>query len=138
MSRGGRDCILVVDDNIIFRNSLTGWLRDLGYEVIAAETGEIAFVELRGWPRRIGWLYSRARLPGLICGWILADEYHDIHPHRAAVLSSAESKTSSQGHIVLQDPTPAAVLEALRQQIDRSHSAQAVKRLVPEDCHEAA
>ncbi|MBD2750347.1 hypothetical protein IC232_27180 [Microvirga sp. BT688] len=138
MSRGDQDFVLVVDDNIIFRNSLAEWLRDLGYEVIAAETGEIAFVELRGWPRRIGWLYSRARLPGLICGWILADEYHDIHPHRAAVLTSTEAKTSSQGHIILQDPSLAAVLEALLQQIDQSHTAQAVKRHVPEYCREAA
>jgi DNA-binding NtrC family response regulator len=94
MTRTQQECILVVDDNMIFRDALAQTLRAANYRVITAETGERAFVTLRDGSCRIDWLYSRAALPGLIDGWILADEYHDVHPGRAAIVATAASASS--------------------------------------------
>ncbi len=107
--------ILVADDNPIFRETLAQRLRILGHDVITAETGERAFLILRDWSRPIGWLYTRAALPGLIDGWILADEYHDTYKNRKVILSGTDARVSSQGDPVLRQPSPAAVLKALCQ-----------------------
>ena len=64
--------------------------------------------------RPIDWLYTRADLPGLVDGWILADEYHDHRPDRAAVIAASAERLSGQGHVVLRKPSLAAALDAIR------------------------
>jgi CheY-like chemotaxis protein len=105
--------ILVVDTDTAFRESLTRHLRAIGFEVVTAATGESAFSLLRDWHSPIGWLYTRADLISLIDGWILADEYHDSHPQRAAVIAASRERVSAQGHVVLSEPSLAAALDAL-------------------------
>ncbi|PVE21988.1 response regulator [Microvirga sp. KLBC 81] len=105
--------ILIADDNPDFRERLAHCLRARGHDVITAETGERAFLALRDWRRPIDWLYTRATLPGLIDGWILADEYHETHQNRAAVISGAETRISSRGDIVLKQPMPPTAFEAI-------------------------
>ena len=102
-----------MDTNREFRESLPQHLRASGFEVVTAATGESAFSLLRNWRRPIGWLYTRADLSGLIDGWILADEYRDGHPHRAAVIAASRERVSAQGHVVLGEPSLAAALDAL-------------------------
>src|SRR4051812_21594691 len=118
MSTSEHERILIVDDNHIFRETLAQRLRDAGYQVITAETGERAFSALRDWGRPIDWLYTRANLPGLIDGWILADEYHDNQSGRAAIVAASESRISRQGDIVLKQPVVTNVLETLRHTIE--------------------
>jgi DNA-binding NtrC family response regulator len=113
MSTNEHERILVVDENHIFRETLAQKLRDEGYQVITAETGERAFLTLRDRSRPIDWLYTRARLPGLIDGWILADEYHDSHPDRAAVIAVPEARLSRSGDTLLTQPTLATVLDTV-------------------------
>ena len=118
MSMNEYERILVVDDNHIFREALAQRLRDAGYQVTTAETGERAFLALRDWNRPIGWLYTRATLPRLIDGWILADEYHDSHAGRAVIIAAPEARTSRQGDIILQQPSLTTVLDTLRHVIE--------------------
>ena len=68
MSASKQELILVVDDNSIFRETLADRLRASGHDVLVAETGEQAFLTLRDRSHSIGWLYTRAALPGLIDG----------------------------------------------------------------------
>ena len=77
--------VLVVDTNPLFLERLALELRARNFDVVVTESGTQAFQVLRDWHRPIDWLFSRAILPGLIDGWILADEYHASHPARAAV-----------------------------------------------------
>ncbi|WP_404294503.1 hypothetical protein ACD578_29475 (plasmid) [Microvirga sp. RSM25] len=56
MDTNRRDRILVADNNPIFRETLSRWLRAAGYEVITADTGEHAFLTLRDWQHPIEWL----------------------------------------------------------------------------------
>jgi hypothetical protein len=80
---------------------------------VTATTGQSAFSVLRDWHNPVGWLYTRANLPGLIDGWILADEYHGRYPDRAAVIAAARGRVSAQGHVVLKEPSLAAALDAI-------------------------
>lgn len=54
--------ILVVDDEAIVRESIAAWLKDAGYEVETAETGEEA-IEILG-KRHFGVVVLDVRLPG--------------------------------------------------------------------------
>jgi DNA-binding response OmpR family regulator len=102
-----------VDTDTAFRESLTRHLRAIGFEVVTAAAGESAFSLLRDWQRPIGWLYTRADLPGLIDGWILADEFREGRPDRAAVIAASRERVSVQGHVVLSEPSLTAALDAL-------------------------
>jgi len=118
MSTSEAECILVVDDNHIFREALAQRLREAGYRVTTAETGERAFFALRDWSRPVDWLYTRASLPSLIDGWILADEYHDHQRNRAVIIAASESRMSRQGDIILKQPSVTTVLDTLRHAIE--------------------
>lgn len=107
-----REHILIVETDAAFRNSLAQALREAGYEVLTATTGEQAFHLLRDWRHPIDWLYTQAALPGLIDGWILADQHRDNYPSRPAVIAAREAKFSSRGDVVLNAPTPADAVDA--------------------------
>jgi CheY-like chemotaxis protein len=113
MNTTNQERILLVDTNPLFLERLAQELRARHFDVVATGSGEQAFHVLRDWTHPVEWLFSRATMPGLIDGWILADEYHDSHPTRAAVIAAPQTKVCAQGHIVLQDPSPAAVLDTL-------------------------
>jgi CheY-like chemotaxis protein len=114
MNTTEQERILIVDTNPLFLDRVARELRARNFDVVAAESGVRAFHILRDWTRPIDWLFSRATLSGLIDGWILADEYHDSHPTRAAVIAASQERVSAQGHIILKDPSPAAVLDSMR------------------------
>lgn len=119
------DRILIADNNPIFRETLAQRLQAAGYEVTTADTGEHAFLTLRDWQHPIEWLYTRADLPVLIDGCILADEYHDTYPGRPAVIAADETRSSGQRDIILAQPSPASVLETIRDLIATSHDLPA-------------
>jgi DNA-binding NtrC family response regulator len=123
MSTSRQQRILIADDNSIVRETVAQWLRAQGHEAITANTGENAFLALRDWSHPIGWLYTRAVLPGLVDGWILADEYHDIHRDRAVILAGAEQRVSSRGDLVLKRPTPVGIFNAIRQSLMAAETA---------------
>ena len=77
-----RERVLVVNDDPEARESVGQALEQAGFAPTLAATGEQGLVRLREWPRRIGWLYTKAELPGLVDGWILAEEFHQAHPSR--------------------------------------------------------
>lgn len=122
MSTSEAERILVVDDNHIFRETLAQRLRDAGYRVATAETGERAFLALRDRDRPVDWLYTRASLPRLIDGWIIADAYHDHQRNRAVVVAAAETRMSRQGDIVLKHPSVTCVLDTLRHIIEAARA----------------
>jgi len=109
--------VLVVEDEAIPRELLTQLLRTAGFEVMAAATGERALLSLCQGGEAIDWLVSKLSLPGLVCGWILADEYREHHPDRPVLLISPTSTpaTLSSERVVLVPPAaPLRILEALQ------------------------
>jgi CheY-like chemotaxis protein len=127
MSTPEQDRILVVDDNPLFRETLAQRFRDAGYNVISVDTGERGFLALRDWSHPVDWLYTRANLPGLIDGWILADEYHDRHPNRAVVVAAIEARSSRQGDLILKQPALSSVLDGVRHAIEAERSKEAAR-----------
>jgi CheY-like chemotaxis protein len=124
MNTTEQERILIVDINPLFLERLALELRARNFDVVVTESATQALQILRDWHRPIHWLFSRAILPGLIDGWILADEYHDSYPNRAAVIAAPEVRVSAQGHIVLKDPPPTAVLETMRCIMSRNQSSR--------------
>ena len=55
--------ILIVDDEAIVRESIRDWLKDAGYEVIVAESGEEALKLIR--KQNFGVMILDLRLPGI-------------------------------------------------------------------------
>jgi CheY-like chemotaxis protein len=132
-----QECILIVDNHPISRETLAQELRTAGYDVVTADTGERAFLILRDWRHPIGWLYSRAALPGLIDGCILADQYHDSHPNRPVIVSAQDARPSARD-IVLNMPTLATVFDTLRRVIDGAQSVQHTTHMSPSELRHAA
>ena len=81
--------ILVVEDEPIVRDLLVTELQEAGYDVIAVETGEKALAMLQDGSRKIDWLFTDIRLPGVIDGWRVADEFRLTHPFRPVVYATA-------------------------------------------------
>lgn len=122
MKASKTECILVVDTNHAVSDGLQRALCDDGHQVITTSSGDQAFRMLRNRDHAIDWLYSRAALPGLIDGWILADEYQAVHPRRVAIIAAHESRRSGQGHVVIGDPSVWAIHEELRRLVDPRRS----------------
>ncbi|MFL5156848.1 MAG: response regulator, partial [Microvirga sp.] len=75
-----RATVLVVEDDAITRELLAQLLQTSGFEVMASPNGERALLTLCQQGDEIDWLVSKVSLPGLVCGWILKDEYQSHHP----------------------------------------------------------
>ena len=110
-----RQRVLVVDDDAATRASTADALKRAGFEPKTAGTGERALLILRQWPRHIDWLVTKPDLPGLVDGWMLADEFHQTHPGRPVLLASRDADRPSQTHVIVVAPaSPATVVEALQ------------------------
>ena len=110
--------ILVVEDEAVVRDLLVEELRDVGYEVVAVEAGEPALAILRDRQHEIDWLFTDIRLPGVIDGWRVADEFRLTHPFRPVVYATAyapEQARQLQGSYFFRKPyQPAQIVAAFR------------------------
>src|SRR5215203_6746629 len=77
-----RQRVLIVDHDPETRERVGEALAQAGFEPALAATGEQGSRVLREWPRRVDRLYTKTDLPGLVDGWILADEFYQAHPSR--------------------------------------------------------
>jgi CheY-like chemotaxis protein len=108
--------VLVVDDDALTRELLTQLLQAGGFDVVAVPAGDRALLILCQLGEEIDWLVSKVSLPGLVCGWILADEYREHHPNRPALLlSDLDPAEKPSANAVLIPPlAPMRVLEVLQ------------------------
>jgi two-component system, OmpR family, response regulator len=109
--------VLVVDDEPTAREIVAQLLRITGFEVLTTDTGEQGLVILRKWRERIHWLLTAVRLPGLVDGWILGDEFHASHPGRPVIYACAERLRASrtESSVFIRKPiNPADVLTRVK------------------------
>jgi two-component system, OmpR family, response regulator len=110
--------ILVVEDEIVVRDLLVAELQDAGYDVIAVDAGEPALAILQGRQQEVDWLFTDIRLPGVIDGWRVADEFRLTHPFRPVVYATAyapEQERQLQGSYFFRKPYhPAQIVAAFR------------------------
>lgn len=111
--------ILVVEDEAVVRDLLVAELQDVGYQVAAVDTGEKALAILRDDRRSIDWLFTDIRLPGVIDGWRVADEFRLTHPFRPVVYATAyapeQARQQLHGSYFFRKPyRPAQIVAAFR------------------------
>ncbi|MBB3018820.1 CheY-like chemotaxis protein [Microvirga lupini] len=108
--------VLVVEDDALTRELLTQLLCAGGFDVIAVPAGDRALLILCHLGEEIDWLVSKVSLPGLVCGWILADEYHEHHPNRPVLLLSDldPAEKPSANAVFIPPLAPMRVLEVLQ------------------------
>jgi CheY-like chemotaxis protein len=75
-------CVLVVEDEPIVRFSIADQLRDQGYAVVEAETGEKAIaLSSKTDHRPIVAVFTDIELSGRLSGWDVADAFRQAYPH---------------------------------------------------------
>jgi two-component system, OmpR family, response regulator len=99
--------VLVVEDNEILLETVTALFERQGLTVVTATTGEQALSVLREHGAKIDWLFTDIRLPGMIDGWMVADEYRLSHPLRPVAYTSAaacDDRRTVVGSIFVEKP----------------------------------
>ena len=119
MSHEHATTILVVEDEAVVRDLLVAELEDVGYKVVAVDAGEEALSLLQDRTRRIDWLFTDIRLPGVVDGWRVADEFRLSHPFRPIVYATAyapeQARQQLQGSYFFRKPyRPAQIVAAFR------------------------
>jgi CheY-like chemotaxis protein len=125
--------VLVVENDPIARELLANILQTAGYQVQAVSTGNTALLLLCQHRAYIRWLVTSVKLPGLVDGWLLADEYHRHNPDRPAVLLSeqiSEANCPSIDAVFVPPRAPMRVLETLKG-LALSEAVQAAPVAVP-------
>ncbi len=79
---------LIVEDEWLLRMELADELRDAGWDVLEAESGEAALKLLAEQPG-IAFLVTDIRLGGPADGWQVADAFRAAHPGKPVVYVSA-------------------------------------------------
>jgi CheY-like chemotaxis protein len=81
--------ILVVEDDAMVRLFIVGQLREQGYAVFEAETGEEAIALLTGEkPPWITILFTDIQLGGKLSGWEVAEAFREANPKIQVIYAS--------------------------------------------------
>lgn len=109
--------VLVIENDPITRELLENILQAAGCRVLAVPTGNAGLLLLCQQQEQIDWLITRVRLPGLVDGWLLADEYYRHNPDRPVILVSEEipeAERPSVDAVFVPPHAPMMVLETLK------------------------
>jgi hypothetical protein len=124
MSATGAEYMLIANSDPILSEDLARDLWAGNHEVVRVDTSEQGFLIAGHRPHLNGWLYCHADLPGLVDGWILADQDRSVHPSRPGEIFVRNARSSTRCHIVLREPATATVLKTMRHVIDGVRPAQ--------------
>ena len=130
----GKMRILVVEDEPIAREILGDLLKMAGYDVLSAHSGEQALLTLVEERGRLDCLFTAVELPGLVDGWMLADEFRVTEQALPVVFSvSKRSKTRRpEGAVFVARPVlPPQVVEAVNKVTGRSAAVLRTRRARP-------
>ena len=120
MDQRKRATVLVVEDEPAAREALTYFLPSQGFTVMAAATGEEAIEILWQHKERVEWLFTNIRLPGIVDGWRVAEEFRFAHPLRSVIYAAS--------HCV-DEPLPGATCLFVRKPYHPADVAAALARL---------
>jgi CheY-like chemotaxis protein len=115
------ETILVVDSDVIARTVIAGYLRDCGYVVIEADSGEEALTALQHPKFSIAVVLSDVELRGAMNGFGVARWVRENRPELEIILASALEKTAASAAEFCEDGPalgkpyhPQLVLERIR------------------------
>ena len=88
-TRTDASCILVVEDAHFVRSFIVGYLRDAGYLVREASSGEEAIAILHTIdPPPISVVFTDIQLGGRLTGWEVAEAFRRVHPEIPVIYTS--------------------------------------------------
>jgi CheY-like chemotaxis protein len=131
----GKVRVLVVEDEPIAREILGDLLKMAGYDVLSVRTGEQALLTLVQERGRIDCLLTAVELPGLVDGWMVADEFR-ASDQAMPVVFAAKSRPNEgpwlEGAAFVARPVlPPAAVEAVKELTGRSGAALRSRRVPP-------
>ncbi|HEX2134853.1 MAG TPA: response regulator [Microvirga sp.] len=107
--------VLVVEDEFLVRETIVEELREAGFEVVEAATGEEA-VQLC---ETIDVLFTDIRLPGSLTGWDIAERCRAARPNLPVIYATGYSHVEPRrvpGSVFFRKPYRAAnVIRAIRE-----------------------
>jgi DNA-binding response OmpR family regulator len=116
--------ILIVEPDAATRELLADVVRNAGCEAVPVDTGERALARTRAERGGFAGLFAEVDLPGLVDGWIVADEFRSTNPSSPIVLASDEpsDEVAAEGTtaaVVRRPKAPVDVLAVVRGLIRR-------------------
>jgi CheY-like chemotaxis protein len=109
--------ILFVEDDPLIREFVVGALREEGFQVIHASTGDEALAWCKQSVTDI--LVTDIKLPGQIDGWQIAERCREHNPQLPVIYASGFSPVAARpvpGSMVLQKPYhPDDIIQAVKQ-----------------------
>jgi CheY-like chemotaxis protein len=111
-------CILVVEDDAMVRLLIVGQLREQGYAVPEAATGEEAVSLLTAeHPPSISTLFTDIQLGGRLSGWDVAEAFREADPQVQVIYASGvchDSERRVSGSVFFTKPyVPGDIFEAI-------------------------
>jgi CheY-like chemotaxis protein len=104
--------VMVVEDEWLLREQIAEDLRDHGWDVLEASTGEKALGYVRS-GRHLDLLITDIRLPGRLNGWDIAELCRDVEPELPVIYTTANAQDASRmvsGSLFLGKPIRVDVL----------------------------
>jgi CheY-like chemotaxis protein len=92
----GNPLVLVVEDEPLVREMIVLTLRDAGWEILEASTGEGALTQLANHGHRMKALFTDIELGGLLSGWDVADACRAAYPRMRIVYASGRGVDPSR------------------------------------------
>jgi len=117
LSQQCRAKVLVVDHDAANRERLATLLRASTFKVLVAPAGESALLTLCEQRDEIDWLVTKLALPGLVCGRLLADEYHRHQPARPVLFlldAALDGQRAAMGAVVIPSNVPSRAVQAIK------------------------
>jgi DNA-binding NtrC family response regulator len=115
MRQDNAPTVLVVDHDGVASALLAQVLHMAGFRAEIARTGEAALALMIAQRDEIEWLVTKARLPGLVCGLILADEFSRWRTDRPVVFVGAAGAMAVNAIAVAEPLAPLQVVEVLKE-----------------------
>jgi CheY-like chemotaxis protein len=116
------ETVLVVEDDVLVRLVIAAYLRDCGYRVLEASSGEEALRLLEQGEHRIDVVLTDVEMPGEMDGFALARWLRRERPDVEVVMAGTPARAAdAAGELCEQGPTlsrplePSAVLARIRQ-----------------------
>src|SRR5215217_3667826 len=124
---GGKPRVLIVEDEPIAREILADLLRMAGYEVLSEHSGEQALLTLLRERGRIDCLFTAVELPGLVDGWMLAEEFRVTDAALPVVFATSSKAAQARGTeetaFVAYPVLPPKAVEAVNEVTGRAEAA---------------
>lgn len=111
--------ILVVDDEVLIRLHISDLLRDTGYQVVEAASGDEAVTVMLS-HLDLDLVITDVRMPGEIDGLQLTTYFKRLHPSRPVIVASAHLELEDAGTADAFLPKPfsdASILESVERLI---------------------